>query len=168
MSEDFSPPTIEKRVEQVIIEPSPAERLVAQRWERINESLESFKEREAIDTFNPERFMTEITEAWEARHGTSKHSVDTMSPFDRANFLLGLLVEQGAEWSAQKRAAVRRTTVGFIEQSVGAMTVQQQEIFRSTVLSDKSVLEEIGKPREGEQKLVTQWMQDTVGRGIRR
>lgn len=168
MLEGFSSSIPEIKVEKVTAEPTPIERLVSQRWETINKSLEGFEEREPEDSFNPERFMAETTEAWEARHGTSEQHVDTTSPFDRANFLLGLLIEKGAEWSAQKRVAVRRATVGFIDQSVGAMTILQQEVFRNTVLSDRSVLDEIGRPKEGEQKLVTQWLQDTVGRGIRR
>lgn len=78
-----------------------------------------------------------------------------------------MLIEKGAEWSAQKRAAVRRMTVGFVQQSVGAMTIQQQAIFNSTVLSNPEILREIGNPSEGEQKLITSWLKDTVGRGVK-
>lgn len=168
MSEGFSTPEYaEKKIEDVSSESSAVEKLIANRWETINSSLESFKEKEAEDSLNPERFMVEVTEDWEKRHGSSEHTIDTMSPFDRANFLLALLVEKGAEWSSQKRAVVRRATVGFIQQSIGSMTIQQQEVYNNTVLSDKDSLAKIGKPKEGEQKLITQWLQDTVGRGVK-
>lgn len=109
----------------------PIKELVAQRWEAINKDIDTFREREADEALDPTGFMAEATEAWEKKHAGSEH-VDTMSPLDRAEFLLALLVEQGAEWSAQKRTAVRRATVG--------------------------------KPKDKEQKLITQWLQDTVGR----
>lgn len=99
--------------------------------------------------------MTEVTEELEKKHARSEQ-FDVTSPFDRASFLLALSVEKGAEWSAQKRAAVRRMTVGFVQQSVGNMTIKQQEIFKKT-----------GSPAEGEQKLIARWLQDTVGRGVK-
>lgn len=145
---------------------SPLERLVTERWETLNESLETFREREADDTLDPERFMVEITGAWERRHDRNEH-VDIMSPFDRVNFLLGMLAEEGAEWSVQKRAAVRRTLFGFAQQSVEAMTLQQQGILERTILADPRVVSKIGSPRPNEQKLIGQWMQDTIGRGVR-
>ncbi len=73
---------------------SQIEKLVAQRWEAIIESLESFREQEAEDALDTETFMAETMAAWEARHEGSER-VDTMSPFDRVVFLLGLLIEKG-------------------------------------------------------------------------
>jgi len=143
--------------------PTPLERLVAQRWDAINKSLQEFHEREAEESLDPKRFLTEVTEEWEKKHARSEQ-FDVTSPFDRASFLLALLIEKGAEWSAQKRAAVRRMTVGFVQQSVGAMTVQQQAIFDKTVLSNPEILSEIGSPSEGEQGFITSWLQNTVGR----
>lgn len=140
---------------------SPLERLVAERWEALNESLEAFKEKETEDSLDPGKFMAESMQTWEKRHDRSEH-VDTMSPFDRVNFLLGQLIEEGAEWSAQKRAAVRRAVYGFAQQSLGAMTLQQQGILNRTLLSNPQVGQEIGKPKDGEQKLIKLWMQDTV------
>ena len=146
--------------------PTPLEILVAQRWDAINESLQEFREREVEESLDPKRFLTEVTEEWERKHARSEQ-FDVTSPFDRASFLLALLIEKGAEWSAQKRAAVRRMTVGFVQQSVGAMTIRQQEIFNKTVLTNPEVLREIGSPAEGEQKLITGWLKDTVGRGVK-
>ena len=146
--------------------PSPLERLVAQRWETLNESLEAFREKEADDTLDPEHFMTKTMEAWERKHAGGEY-VDTMSPFDRLDFLLGQLVEEGAEWSAQKRAAVRRTLYDFAQQSLGAMTLQQQGILKRTILQNSKIGEIIGRPKPNEQKLIRGWMQDTVGRGVK-
>jgi len=145
---------------------SSLEQLIAQRWAELNRSLKDFHEREAEESLDPKRFLTEVTEDWERKHARSEQ-FDTASPFDRSSYLLALLIEKGAEWSAQKRAAVRRMTVGFIQQSVGAMTIRQQAIFNNTVLSSPEVLREIGSPSEGEQKLITGWLQDTVGRGVK-
>lgn len=173
MGEGFPrPPEVERRPEPEAKRspeserPTPLESLVGQRWEAINKSLQEFHEREADESLDPKRFLTEVTEEWERKHAGSEQ-FDVTSPFDRASFLLALLIEKGAEWSAQKRAAVRRMTVGFIQQSVGAMTIGQQAIFNNTVLSSPEVLRDVGRPSEGEQKLITGWLQNTVGRGVK-
>jgi len=145
---------------------SPLERLVAQRWESLNESLELFKEKEAEDSLDPVSFLAETVEVWEEQHERSEH-INIMSPFDRVNFLLGLLIEKSGGWSAQKRTTVRRALYGFAQQAVGAMTLQQQSILNRTILSNPKIIEEIGRPKENEQKLIEVWMKDTVGRGVK-
>lgn len=141
---------------------SPLEQLIAQRWAIINEGLKDFQERESEEALNPERFMTEIMEAWERRHQGSEN-LDVMSPFERVELLLALLVEQGADWPAQKRAAVRRVVYGFAQEAVGTMPVRHQKILRATILSNPAIEQEIGKPKDDERELIDLWMQDTVG-----
>lgn len=105
-------------------------------------------------------------ETWRKRYDTNEY-VDTMSPFERVIFLLGQLVENGAEWSGQKRAALRRTLYGFTQQSVGSMPLHQQDILNRTILADQKVSVGIGSPKPDEKKLIEQWIKDTVGRGVK-
>lgn len=131
--------------------PDPIERIVAQRWETLNEQLSEFEEAQAEDVLNPKRFMEEEVEAWEAQHEESE-TIDIMSPFERVRFLLALLIEQGAEWPTQKRAAVRRALYGFTEQSFGAMQLTDQQTLNRTILASSQ--DKIGRPKPNEQKLI--------------
>src|SRR3990167_774496 len=102
MGEGFSTPMqVEKgpepevKLSPELLRSTPTEALVAQQWETINESLRRFREREAEESLDPKRFLTEATEDWEKRHARSEQ-FDITSPFDRASFLLALSVEKGA------------------------------------------------------------------------
>lgn len=144
---------------------SSLERFVAQGWKNLNEMLEAFQEQAAEDTINPEGFMVETMDAWKTFHERSEY-LDLSSSFERIHFLLGLVVEKAAEWTAHKKAAVRRVLFGFAKQSLEAMNLNEQGILNRAILRSGEGVE-IGNPRESEQRLIDAWLRDTIGQGVR-
>lgn len=147
---------------------SPAEVMVLQRWDKINRFRGAFKDSDEGDVFDPEAFMSDVTKGWKERFEYRERTIDTLSPFELVNYLLALMLEQGEQWTPQKRGAVRRTTIGLAQQSIEAMTLKQQRIFRNTILFDHSLLQEIGQPSKQEQDAVDRWIDYTVRRRTRK
>ncbi len=162
----FRPPEAKLLGSEQNIEEEPAnpvELWIAKRWQEINESNNLFEENEQKDSLNLTEFMDKEVNEWEDRHKLSEY-VDTTSPFELVRFLLAILCERGSEWTQAKKDAVRRTLYKFTRQSVGAMTLEQQGILNRTILAKPL---KAGKLSRKENVLIKQWLNETVGRGIR-